>query len=147
MRKVKFRNWIFEVAFELTKKTFEIEKSGSSETCKCGYCHNFRQQKENAYPQEIQTLFEKLGIDFKNDCEVSQIYQLENGLHNYLGQFYFAGKIIYGERCSKTNSSGIELVSITENFSIGFCEAKNNSFIEIWFETNLPLIVTEQKNN
>ena len=146
MRKVDFRDWIFEVDFELTKKTFEIENGGSSDTCECGYCKNFREQRELAYPKEIQTLFENLGIDLTKENEVSEVYQLENGLHNYLGQFYFAGKILSGERCSKPNSGDIELLPITENFSIGFREAQNNSFIEIWFQTNLPLSVNYQKS-
>lgn len=97
MREVIFRDWRFEVDSELTPKSFANELNGSSDTCSCEYCKNFREQRENAFPEEIRILFENLGIDYKKEEEVSEVYQLENGLHNYSGWFHFAGKFLQAE--------------------------------------------------
>ncbi len=71
MRKVKFRDWEFEVDFELTQKVFKNELVGASENCDCGNCQNFSEQKVNIYPKEIRVLFEYLGIDFEKESEAS----------------------------------------------------------------------------
>ena len=79
----------------------------------------------------------------KKEDEVSEYDKLENGLHLYVGSFNFSGKILTGEKFEIGNSGGIHFTEISENFSIAFGERKDNSFSELWFETNLPWVIEE----
>ncbi len=84
-RKVKFRNWTFEVDLDATQESFEMKSKGSADDCSCDYCKNYREQRESIFPEEVKILFQEVGIDFTKENEVSEVYEMENGLHNYHG--------------------------------------------------------------
>ncbi len=143
MHKVKFRDWEFEVDSELTRKTYAKEISGFSEGCACKFCENYRRQKDSIFPEEIITLFDNLGIDYRKESEVYQTHKLENGLQNYGGWFHFAGAFISGKECKSEGSNTFEMTLINENFSVSFSKDKSLSF----FEKNIPLVQVEFEAN
>ncbi len=143
MREVVFRDWKFEVDSELTRKSYEMILKGSANDCICEYCKNFREQRERIFPEELKKFFKELSIDLNKEEEVSEYDKLENGLHLYIGSFNFAGKILSGKKFEIGNSGGIQFTEISENFSIAFGERKDNYFLELWFETNLPWVIDE----
>lgn len=148
MRKVKFRDWEFEVDSELTRKTYAKVIGAFSEGCDCKYCLNYQPQKDEIFPEEIESLFENLGIDYhkESEClnyfdasEFSNTDEYINRLHGYGGWFHFAGNILLGKECLNRNSNTYQLTQITENFSIGFRKDKALNF----FEDDIPLIQVE----
>ncbi|MEJ7862227.1 MAG: hypothetical protein WKF90_11415 [Pyrinomonadaceae bacterium] len=120
MRKVKFRNWEFEVDLELTRKSFANKLNGSSDTCSCDCCKNFREQRESIFPKEIRILFEDLGVNFRKEEYLCEIDQLENGLLNYIGHFHFAGEILSGKTFDSEEYSGPEKLIIDEKARLYF---------------------------
>ncbi len=146
MREVVFRNWKFEVDSELTRKSFANESNGASDTCNCDYCKNFREQRESIFPEEIRILFIELGIDFRKEGDATEICKLENGLHNYIGYFHFAGEILTGKTFDSEEYSGPELLQISENFSVCFGEKKGKQWVKVLFETNIPWILEEKED-
>lgn len=146
MRKVKFRNWEFEVDLELTRKSFANKLNGSSDTCSCDYCKNFREQRESIFPKEIRILFEDLGVNFRKEEYLCEIDQLENGLLNYIGHFHFAGEILSGKTFDSEEYSGPEKLIISENFSVCFGEKKGKQWVKVLFETNIPWILEEKED-
>ncbi len=80
MREVVFKDWKFEVDFELTQRAYEKQSIGSSDDCVCDNCENFRLQRETIFPEEIKALFEKLGIDFRKEVEVNGYGEIEKGI-------------------------------------------------------------------
>ena len=147
MRKVKFRDWEFEVESDLTRKTYTKAISGFSEGCDCNYCLNYYPQKDKNFPEEIKSLFEDLGIDYhkESECissfsisEFSNVEEYLNGLHGYSGWFHFAGSIISGKDLD-SNQNIFDTTLITDKFSIGFRQKRDLSF----FESDVPLVQVE----
>lgn len=147
MRKVKFRDWEFEVESDLTRKTYTKAISGFSEGCDCNYCLNYYPQKDKIFPEEIKSLFEDLGIDYhkESECissfsisEFSNVEEYLNGLHGYSGWFHFAGSIISGKDLD-SNQNIFDTTLITDKFSIGFRQKRDLSF----FESDVPLVQVE----
>jgi hypothetical protein len=144
MRKIAFKSWIFEVDSELTQKAYAMKSIGSADECSCEYCENYRNQRKSVFPEEIHNLFAELGIDYKKEDEVSEYVKLENGLHKYVGEFYFAGKILSGAKFYDGNSIEIELTETSENFSIAFGEKKSSTWITFMFESNILWLLAEK---
>lgn len=148
---VNYREWIFEVDYQKTERTYKSLSLGSPESCGCGYCQNFSKQRDIIYPYEIRDLFENLGIDHKKESEIYEKYKSESGLHLYGGWFHFAGKIITGRNCKisiSENSFTFAMTEITENFSIGFWEdsslspfEKGIQLVQVEFQTKIPWIL------
>jgi len=141
MREVVFRSWKFEVGSELTQKSYQMKSNGSADECVCEYCKNFREQRDSIFPEEIKNLLKELSIDLNKEEEISEYVKLENGLHLYVGNLNFAGKILSGEKFLIGNDGSIHLTEISENFSIAFGERKSSSWSELWFETNIPWVI------
>jgi hypothetical protein len=162
MNKIKFKNWVFDIDPLSTKNVYENIKNGGSDNCSCSYCKNYRIQKDKAFPQEILTLFEKLGIDYRKEVEVPQLCKTKDGLHQYDGWFHFIGKIKRGNKLINIlnnirNVFGKQKVlhyqSITNDFSILFTEGKelvNHLFkdyptVQLEYVTNLKWIINEEE--
>ncbi|MCY7348355.1 MAG: hypothetical protein LH614_19340 [Pyrinomonadaceae bacterium] len=148
MRKVRFRDWEFEVDSELTRETYAKVIGGFSEGCDCQYCLNYHPQKDEIFPKEIRTLFENLGIDYHKESECLSSFDISefsntdeylSKLHGYSGWFHFYQNILSGKECFDRNSNTYDSTQITENFSIGFRKSKDLNF----FEFGIPLVQVE----
>ena len=122
MTTIKFRDWELTVDRELTKTTYDKVIMGGPESCGCGDCRNFANNRESIYPEEIKKLFSEIGIDYKKETEIWHIYRDEDGFHHYSGWFHFKGHC-EGKNCavpSGSNGFYFDLTPTTSNFSIGF---------------------------
>lgn len=122
MTTVKFREWELIVDRELTKLTYDNVALGGPESCGCNDCKNFSNNREDIYPEEIKTLFDQLGIDFKKESEICHYCRQSDGLHYYGGWFHFKGKFKVKDCTVPTGSGGFtfDLTPINDKFSIGF---------------------------
>jgi len=122
MKNIKYKDWELIVEEKTTKDAYDKTAYGSPENCGCNECKNFIHNRKAIYPEEVQTLFIELGIDYKKEAELTHYCRMENGLHYYGGWFHFKGKFV-GKNCivtEKKKEPRIELTSLTEHFSIGF---------------------------
>jgi hypothetical protein len=149
---VKYRNWEFEVDFLLTQKTYSKFVAGGADSCNCSDCKNYSTYKDNVFPEEIKILFSALGVDFRKEVEIWAMKKLGNGLHEIGGWFHFKGKIISGIDCRKPNETGngfsVDLISISENFEIGFTTDNTLTFfddkkglVQIEFVAAIPWVI------
>lgn len=139
---VKYRDWIFEVDFDITKEVYDNVKIGSPESCGCDYCKNFSKNRDQIYPQEFKELLACLGIDFRKESEIYQMYRAKNGKHFYGGWFHFKGRIKKGKDCKIESPNGgvsLDTTFLTENFQIGFLKDNSLSF----FNSEKDLIQVE----
>lgn len=151
--KVTFSDWKLEVDKELTQHTYLKMDKASAESCGCSHCRNFAAQRENVYPPEIKELFNRLGIDFRKETEISHFTRLENGLHEYSGWFHFKG-YFFGKDCAVRLPGGgytLDLMPITDKFSIGFTydnaltnfEDKQN-LVQVEFACTIPWVIEKE---
>lgn len=78
---ILYRDWVFEVAKEITQATYEQVEYSGADSCICNDCKNFVASRDKAYPTEVKNLFENLGIDISKESEVCHYTRLDNGLH------------------------------------------------------------------
>lgn len=147
MRRIKFKDWEFEVDTELTRRTYAKVENGFSEGCDCNYCLNYYPQKDDIFPKEIKNLFKDLGIDYHKESECISSFNISEfsntdeylaKLHGYGGWFHIAGKIISGKDLDG-NLNVYDITPITDKFSIGFKKEKSLNF----FESDVPLVQVE----
>jgi len=70
MEEVKYKRWTLEVDVAATRSAYCLVERGGPEDCGCQNCLNFAAARENVYPQEVLTLFAKLGVDCTKEAEV-----------------------------------------------------------------------------
>lgn len=129
---ITYRDWVFEVDRSKTESLYAEIKLASSEECGCGNCKYYRSIINSIYPEEIKSLFKKLGIDINKDFETTDFGGKEDG-HIYDGYFYFSGRIIQGKDCYVSLLHGgwtSDLLYIDEVFQIGFTGKISISFFE-----------------
>ena len=63
---LKFGDWKFRVDVEATK---ERTRKYSFEHCQCGYCKNFYEAIDVAYP-ELRPVMEHFGVNLEGPCEL-----------------------------------------------------------------------------
>ncbi|MEO8071952.1 MAG: hypothetical protein ABI686_01780 [Acidobacteriota bacterium] len=143
LQKIKFRDWEFEIDCDLTKKSYEMKLFGSADHCPCRYCKNYLVQRSLIFTEEIKKLLNDLGIEISKEDDVTEYVKLENGLHKYIGEFVFAGKIFSGNKFDRNGASGIQFTKISDNFLIAFGEKKDSVWSAIMFETNIPWVIEE----
>ncbi|WJY27537.1 MULTISPECIES: hypothetical protein [Sporosarcina] len=66
-----------------------------TEDCGCSYCANYRLACDH-FPQEIQDLFDVLGIDPRKEGEVSEVGVNADGTHLYVAFYHLVGEILAG---------------------------------------------------
>lgn len=144
--RIKYKDWTFDVDFDSTKELYSNVSQGSSEDCGCETCLNFAMQRNNLYPLEIKELFAVMGIDSEKELEITEWYELDNGLHVYSGWFHLFGKFD-GIDCMKpTEGEGYncEFTQITDHFHIGFTKRvitsheRKSELIQIEFQCEIP---------
>ncbi len=127
---IKYRDWLLEADRLQTAGFYESIQSAGSEDCICGNCKYFNTISNHIYPDEVKLLFKELGVDINKNFEVNDFGDETTG-HLYYGSFHFIGKIIEGKDCSIPLQSGgytVDLLPISESFSIGFTSAVSKSF-------------------
>ena len=146
MKRVKFKDWTLIVDIEATQQLYAKWTEGSAERCGCDNCKNFIANRNNAYPNHIQTLFDSLGIDYTKELDVNYISKNSSHQHFYDGSFYFVGSFI-GKNCwvqLDKESYTRELQAINDNLKMGFFSTKLDLFgnvqntVEIFFIIGLP---------
>ncbi|WMI68243.1 hypothetical protein [Mangrovimonas sp. YM274] len=150
---VKYQDWKFFSDKETTKRTYKEFQLSGAESCGCDYCKNFIKQRETIFPDEIKTLFKELGIDYNKEIEVSQLAQLDNGLHYYNGWFQFKGDF-KGKDCTVPLPNGghtFDLTKITDKFNIGFRHDNllspfkdDNGLVQIEFDCQIPWVLEKE---
>jgi hypothetical protein len=85
---------MFDCDVAVTRKAYETILAGGVETCECTGCKNFLAQRDTVFPDEVLSLFNDLGVDYKRDTEIYHTALLEPGLHLYGGWFHFVGTIL-----------------------------------------------------
>lgn len=148
---LKYRDWEFEVDSQLTKETYDKVIGSGADGCECIDCKNYIAYRDSVFPEEIKTLFEDLGIDYRKEVEITSFETLPNGLHHIGGWFHFKGKVLKGKNYRVPLPSGgytIDLTSIVENFSIGFAEgtdltyfSNKNGLVQVEFMTFIPWVI------
>jgi hypothetical protein len=151
--RITYRNWNIEVDKKLTQQEYSDIDKPSAESCGCENCLNYIENRSNIFPNEVKELFKELGADFNKEIEISHMARLENGLHYYSGWFHFIGNF-KGKDCSIPLPSGgstIELTQLTNNFGIGFTNAKTLSvfktdedLVQIEFDCKIPWTIEKE---
>jgi len=79
--------------YEATRNLYSGTEGGDADRCECAYCRRFRNVRDEVYPQNVRTILERMGIDYKKESEVSQICEVEGRKRLYGGSFVFFGAV------------------------------------------------------
>jgi hypothetical protein len=93
MTQLHFGPWILRADPDATRRAYERIEQGSAEGCACDPCKNFLMVRDEAYPPDVRTLLESLGIDYRKETEICHYCRLPSGLQLYSGWFYFSGEV------------------------------------------------------
>lgn len=148
---VKYKDWVFEVDREFTKKTYENISMSGADTCICNDCKNYVAYRDNVFPDDILWLFDNLGIDFRKEVEITSFETLSDGLHRIGGWFHFKGSVLAGIDYRVPLPLGgytFDLTPISDKFSIGFSEGGDltffldkNGIVQVEFMTTIPWVI------
>lgn len=133
----KYRDWIIQTDKKVNTEVYSKVEKSSAQECGCDDCLKFESLKEELYPNEVKYLFKKIGIDFKKEAEIWCIPNIEDGTNLYSGFFHFKGNF-EGKNCRTQQTEtghSLDLVNITENFSIGFHLDNSLSFFDDKYQT------------
>ena len=97
MQTIAIRRWKLQSDPEATRRAFADMPTGAPESCGCGDCLNFAAARDRAYPSEVLTIFEQLGIDRSKESEIWHTHSDALGLHHYGGFFHLVGAIEEGK--------------------------------------------------
>ena len=98
MRELVFRGWTLRYDAEATAAAYAAARPVGPEACGCLYCRNFIAARELAYPAELKSLAETVGVSPLTESET-----WEHGatvperpeLRLYGGFFHFVGEIVH----------------------------------------------------
>jgi len=125
--------WTVRAFVAATSRGYEKIKESGSKRCGCDNCSNFAQVRDRAYPPDILTIFNSLGIDFRKESEVHYYGGTSAGLHTYRGWFYFAGLIESGPESwyyPPEGKPGRRFHGIGPSFEIGILKKSGFGFSE-----------------
>ena len=149
---IEFKKWKIECHVGATREAYAKMERGGPEECGCNTCKNFASARQYAYPQEVRSLLEQLGIDMNKEAEVYHNCKLETGLHDYGGWFHLVGTIKEGpdsKRQIGENTFIFELERIDNRFAIGFTAQAalvpksfgDHPVTQVEFETEVPWVI------
>jgi hypothetical protein len=93
---IAFGPWTIRAYVERTRRCYTKIMEGGSDRCACDNCRNLAQVRDRAYPPEVLTVFESLGVDSRKESEVHYYGRTPEGLHTYRGWLYLVGWIERG---------------------------------------------------
>ena len=146
MKQINFRQWQFQCDIETTRSAYNQVLMGSADKCNCEDCRNYVLNIDKAFPLEILSLFEQMGIDYTKEAEVYSIGKPESGLLLYNGWLHFIGHMKGLDVFNNPNNISWDLTTISDTFKIGFTKhisLAHQSFdhqplIQIEFFTEIP---------
>ena len=94
----KIRQTLIEYDPEATRDAY-AKVEGGINSCKCGYCANYRLVRERVYPQEFRAVLEQLGIDYSKEVELDHLTDDEsrdgpNYGQSVSGHYAFVGRVL-----------------------------------------------------
>jgi hypothetical protein len=85
--------WKVTYDYKATYSLYSDVEGGEADRCDCAYCQKFRNLREEAYPRNVRSIFDRMGIDYQKESDVYQINEVEDRKHLYGGSFVFFGSV------------------------------------------------------
>ena len=85
---LQLEDWVFDVRLE---ETANYSQSEADDHCMCGYCRNFYESVDAAYPN-LRTFFHSFGLNIEAPNELMPYFEAE-AVH-YYGVFVACGEIV-----------------------------------------------------
>src|SRR6266849_3889281 len=101
METLTIRRWKLQSDPDATRNAFFNRELGSPESCGCADCLNFAAARERAYPAEVLTVFNQLGIDSHKESEIWHrltLGEIDQSLDRSADGAYF-NFIVWKRRC------------------------------------------------
>jgi hypothetical protein len=142
-------SWTVRAFVETTRASYGKIKEGGSARCGCDNCSNFVQARDQAYPPEILSWLEALGIDFRKESEVHYYGRTSAGFHTYRGWFYLAGLIDNARALGRFRVGSRFEIGLNKKSDFGFSEWEtilidagfaDGPVVEVDFYADLPWI-------
>lgn len=153
MTTITFRDWTFTVDREATRSACASVVNGSAEDCMCNDCENYVACRAMAFPDEIKSLLDQLGVDYRKEIDIWRMFKDEDGKHRYSGFFHFRG-CFEGKDCFITTdgrNGTLSMTDVNEFFSIGFTIAEDftyfkdkESLVQVEYETKVPWVIDKK---
>jgi len=112
--------WKVSYEYEATRNLYSGTEGGEADRCECAYCRRFRNVRDEVYPQNVRTILERMGIDYRKESEVYQICEVEGRKHLYGGSFVFFGSIECLDEAFERSGPTYKDVEVTADFSWAF---------------------------
>jgi len=124
MTTIEIYPWKVTYDFEATRRLYSAAEGREADRCDCAYCQNFRNLREEVYPQNVRTVFERMGIDYQKESAVYQICEVEDRKHLYGGSFVFFGSVECLDQAYERSGSTYKDVEVTPDFSWAFLKVE-----------------------
>jgi hypothetical protein len=149
---VQFGLWVVLSDPAATRQAYARIGDTRPVPCNCYGCQNFNRVRDQIYPAEVLSLFDRLGITPHREAEIYEGGPDTGGLHTHGGWYHFVGRIKSGgdARVQKSpNWGGFDLMPVGETFSLGFTEYAglvHEAFdgypvVQIEFVTHVPWVL------
>jgi hypothetical protein len=98
MRELIFRGWTLRYDAEATAAAYAAARPVGPEACGCLDCRNFIAARQTAYPEELKSLAETVGVSPLTESETWEFGATAPDrpeLRLYGGFFHFVGEIVH----------------------------------------------------
>jgi len=116
--------WKVTYDYEATFSLYSAGEGGEADRCDCAYCQRFRTVREEIFPQNVRTVFKRMGIDYQKESAVYHICKIEDRKQLYGGSFVFSGSVECLDRTYERSGSICKDVEVTPDFSWAFLNVK-----------------------
>lgn len=93
MATIEVYPWKVTYDYNATYNLYSAAEGGEADRCGCAYCQKFRNLREEVYPQNVRTIFERMGIDYKKESEAYYVSEIKGRKDLYGGSFVFFGAV------------------------------------------------------
>jgi hypothetical protein len=142
LQQTRIANWLLEVDVE---KTREFYNKGT-EMCNCLYCNNFVEACKH-WDASVASIFNSTGINPAMPGHLSVYSTMEDGKHDYIGNYHLVGTVLEGELCTTSNWKDTNTVQI-KNFTFGFSTELDfvpkgfpTPVLQLEFVANIPWVL------